>query len=548
MEYFTTTTALPERKYSSPDLSALLDTPEDWTAEIRESAMLAKARGHAGSWLLRDWFERAKECDSGLTPADVLQAVHEGMTGGQLCAEHVIILARLYYGIVKTGAVTMTDETVRLHTQCVDDLHQAEGFEARFWADEVAALAMEQYARAADLKSTVPPENHKDVSITFDFGASGPPNREQSTMDIDTHNGTGPRGHRRALIRNIGDIPEGEMEWDWEPWLLRGEFHLLAGFPKSGKTTLTQTLASLYSVGAYPFSECGRVLVISTEGAWSRQKKVLRAAGMDTDRVDVICDVAEGDETVPVSLAVDMDTITAEVAQAGGYDLIILDPVIEVAGTVRNSFNPGDVRQAIAQIARLQRVSSAAVVGVTHYKKGARKAILSGEELSDQIIGSDAWRQVARAVWYTWPHPKGAEWGHKIGTTGNWVYQPQTFDYSIESWKQDRRIPVIRMSDAPNFGEDIEIWVPETAREKSPRASAEDHAKIWIRQRLPTKGAKAKQSIIRAEIEDAGKTLNFGWDTLRRVDLKPLGIHKKRAEFGGGSVWENTGTEWQFET
>ena len=57
-------------------------------------------------------------------------------------------------------------------------------------------------------------------------------------------------------LTKASDVQQRDVDWLWPGWLPRGELTLLAGAPKTGKTTLALSVASILSrAGKWPSGE-----------------------------------------------------------------------------------------------------------------------------------------------------------------------------------------------------------------------------------------------------------------------------------------------------
>jgi hypothetical protein len=64
----------------------------------------------------------------------------------------------------------------------------------------------------------------------------------------------GPRGHNtrpapQVITRLASEIRPEPISWLWKYWLARGKFHILAGVPETGKTTIALSYAAIVSSG-----------------------------------------------------------------------------------------------------------------------------------------------------------------------------------------------------------------------------------------------------------------------------------------------------------
>ena len=349
-------------------------------------------------------------------------------------------------------------------------------------------------------------------------------------------------GAAKAILIDPREVTAETIQWLVEDAIAKRTFHLVCGPTEVGKTTLLLDYAASASAGREPFTRSHRVLLACLEGSLRyTHLPQLKASGADLANIRFIHTKQIAGRELPFMLEYDLSLMTDAALRWGGVDLIVLDPVIRTAGGARDSYNASDVRTALAPLDDLVKRTGAAVMGISHLKKGAEGNIKRGEAFRDQRQGSSVWDQYARIHWTLWKQGDAGKRQFIYGATGNlippwgaWIKEAE-----IVSSKENKRVPVIEHGD--NRTGDIEAHIADALETGPERTTAADRAAVWIRQRLPVKGAKEKQNILRAEVEDGGKDIGFGWDTLRRIDLKRLGIIKKQHEYGGESVWQCTG-------
>ena len=101
---------------------------------------------------------------------------------------------------------------------------------------------------------------------------------------------TEPLPRSRVMLTCGADLTPEPVQWRWPDWLALGKFHLLAGAPWQGKTTIAMGLAATVTLGGrWPDgTRCaaGNVLVWSSEDDYtSTLLPRLIAAGADRKRV-----------------------------------------------------------------------------------------------------------------------------------------------------------------------------------------------------------------------------------------------------------------------
>lgn len=200
----------------------------------------------------------------------------------------------------------------------------------------------------------------------------------------------------RVILLSAADLRPEPIRWLWHGWLAQGKFHLLAGAPGVGKTTLTLALAATVSMGGrWPDgSQCepGNVLV------WSGEDDVadtllprLMAAGANARRVHFVGEAHRKGEKAPFNLARDMPLLQQAAQRIGNVKLLIVDPV---AGAVTgDSHKSNEVRNGLQPLVDFASATGCAVLGITHFGKGGQ-----GGDPTNRVLGSVAFAAVARVV------------------------------------------------------------------------------------------------------------------------------------------------------
>ena len=340
---------------------------------------------------------------------------------------------------------------------------------------------------------------------------------------------TVPDGESSIIFESLADIQVRDVDWLWFPWIAKGEIHCVAGDSEVGKTTMLITLAARLSAGKPPFKRPGRVLLICEEGSWEHtQKPIALRAGADERNIRVVRAKRVEDEQVPIALDTDLRAITAGAVRDGGFDLIVIDPVIETGARAKDTYNASQLRLALRPLTEMKKQTGAAILGITHYVKGARKALKAGARPEDLIIGSVAWRQIARFTWFFDEIQDDAlngqsEYTHRFGVKSNIIAAEdrQTLPYFMRKSKGKSGVPELILGAAAN--EDI------TRTMQAKEATAKDTAETLLDQHLPP-----QIEVPVKDIQTAAEHAGISWVTVKRAKATMKIRSVQRAE---GWVW-----------
>lgn len=184
--------------------------------------------------------------------------------------------------------------------------------------------------------------------------------------------------------------------WLWRNWLALGKFHLLAGAPGQGKTTIALSMMATITSGTrWPDgTSCKPGNAIFWSGEDDPADTLvprLMAAGADIDRCFFIQGTRRDGEVVPFDPARDLGQLLAAIEQIGGASLVVVDPV--VSAVTGDSHKNTEVRRALQPLVELASACNCAVLGITHFAKGGQ-----GSDPSQRVVGSVAFTAVARVV------------------------------------------------------------------------------------------------------------------------------------------------------
>lgn len=310
------------------------------------------------------------------------------------------------------------------------------------------------------------------------------------------------------------------IDWLWKGWLARGKFHVLAGAPGTGKTTIALSLAAAITKGATlpdgSRAPSGNVLIWSGEDdPADTLKPRLVAAGADVNRVFFVGDVGRSDDSRPFDPSRDLAALEHAADRIGNVCLLIADPV--VSAVTGDSHKNTEVRRALQPMVHLATRLDCAVFGISHFSKGT-----AGRDPVERVTGSIAFGALARIVLVT---AKGegdsrmlARAKSNIGPDGG------GFQYTLElAMAEEIEASVVR------WGAPLEGSARDLLGDFEPIADSPlDDAAEWLRSMLA--GAEVKVRDLKREASAAG----LGWRTVERAKAE-LGVTAEAVGKSDGS-------------
>jgi hypothetical protein len=222
---------------------------------------------------------------------------------------------------------------------------------------------------SCDLTVLEVPEQHKDFSDWRNAGATDaevsealtaakPVKAVDATADKPNHE----RPTRKRVIGDLSSVVALPVDWIEQPYVARGEFHLLQGRGGSYKGTLTLTWAAEFSRRGEP------VLLLSAEDDPAKKiKPLLMAAGANIDLVKTL-EMTEDELEEALILPLDLKEFEEAIAEVGAR-LVIIDPITSHVSRTANTRQDQDMKRILTKLVKLAQRTGVVIVGVHHFKK-----------------------------------------------------------------------------------------------------------------------------------------------------------------------------------
>lgn len=329
-----------------------------------------------------------------------------------------------------------------------------------------------------------------------------------------------------VILTRASTITPEPISWLWRYSLARGKFHLIAGAPSTGKTTIALSLAAIVSRGGeWPDGQttpARDVLIWSGEDdAEDTLVPRLIAAGADRDRVHIISGIDDGEVRRAFDPATDTPALTTAARKLGDVGLLIVDPVVmAIAG---DSHKNAETRRGLQPLVDLGATLRAAVLGITHVRKGSR-----GSDPLERVIGSMAFGAVARVVFVTVRSPDSDERlfvraKSNIGPDGG------GYAYAVALTVIERDIATSRI-DWLHPLEGTAADLLGTIEEDDEARTERDDAAAWLASELADGPVAVK------DLQKLARDSGHSWPTVKRAK-EAIGAKASRAAFSGGWRW-----------
>lgn len=334
------------------------------------------------------------------------------------------------------------------------------------------------------------------------------------------------------------DLTPEPVCWLWPNWLALGKFHLLAGAPGQGKTTIGMAMAATVTIGGrWPDGtrcEAGNVLIWSGEDdpADTLLPRLL-AAGADRNKCFFVSGSRIGGEVQPFDPAQDMARLLAAVKQIGGIKMLIVDPV--VSAVTGDSHKNTEVRRALQPLVDLAAACQCVLLGITHFSKGGQ-----GSDPSQRVIGSVAFTAVARVVMVAAKvkSEDGEDTRILARSKSNIGPDDGGFQYHLEQVEVDAfpGIEAARIAWGKSVDGNASQLLTDpnegNAADDEEESSARDSAEDFLKELLKDGPAPTKH------VEAEAKAAGISWRTVRRAS-DVLSVKKQKSN--GGWYWSLPG-------
>jgi hypothetical protein len=314
------------------------------------------------------------------------------------------------------------------------------------------------------------------------------------------------------------------VEWIWPGRFAVGKLGIIAGLPDEGKGQIFCDIAARITRpnSAWPCNEgiapFGNVILLTAEDDIADTVHPrLKAAGADSDRVEIVQMVREGNNERMFSLITDLAILRQKILEVGDVRLVQIDPISAYLGVKKmDSFRNTDVRAVLSPLVTLAAELRVGIIGIMHFNKktDVTNALL---RISDSLAFGATARHVYAAI-------NDAENKRKLFVKGKNNLAPSeqkalAYNFSVREVGTDERTgePIL----APHI-----VWHPEyvdvTASEamqaaaESKAPAARDSAKNFLKEML------ADGPVASDEIEEAAAANGIAERTLYRAkaDLK----------------------------
>jgi AAA domain len=313
-----------------------------------------------------------------------------------------------------------------------------------------------------------------------------------------------------------------ELSWlDPSGTLPRGDFAVLFGKPRVGKSMFIALTAAVLSVGKFPGVAAASTLILTDEDNPIDVERRVRFAGGNPSRVHVRHEVLDGNTRRHIRIPRDLDVIEEAIEELD-IKLLVVDTVKAFCDGISANMDDRARDRIIGPIRALARRTGVAVILVIHESRAQR----ANHDPLDRAGLSSAFTQVAPSV---------IEFGVVQGEEG----KPDAFRFAIHHKARNRETAPTEMFEMHgsedgktarlNFlgtAAGIDSLTPPKGARATP---AVDEAEDFLRQ-IPADGPMEAR-----ELDDHAKAAGISASALKRAK-KRIGVKTHRAT-GFTSGW-----------
>jgi hypothetical protein len=311
---------------------------------------------------------------------------------------------------------------------------------------------------------------------------------------------------------DLSSLSPKAISWLWHNRFVNKGLNIIAGHGEAGKTTFSAYLMGRITTGqdwfdcknTVPAGSC--VYIGAEDDLDSILLPKLIAAGADTRKIKAL----NSDKAFPdgryFNLADHLDYLDRTIAALGDVRAVFFDPLNGYMGKININDDNG-VRSVLIPMQNMAKRWNITIFGLCHLnKKGDSPAF-------DRIIGSVAFREAARSVWYI-TRDKETDTRYFTKEKSNYCINPTNLSFQIV----DNAV-AFNAGTTDKTADDI----LQSGRQKS---DSTVECANWLRKKLQFNSAESK------EIEQQARAEGFTEYALREAK-RTLKVNSKKDNFGG---------------